>query len=73
MEERMPLLVAGMLFLLGALAHLSRLVFGWSIVLAGWEVPVWLSAVGLAVGLALAIWMWKASRRDSKLVPPWER
>lgn len=37
-------------FLLIALLHALRLVYGWSAVIGGWEVPMWLS--GLAVVLA---------------------
>lgn len=37
-------------FSLIALLHALRLVYGWSAVIAGWEVPMWLS--GLAVILA---------------------
>lgn len=37
-------------FLLIALLHALRLVYGWSAVIGGWEVPMWLS--GLAIVLA---------------------
>lgn len=37
-------------FSLIALLHALRLVYGWNAVIAGWEVPMWLS--GLAVILA---------------------
>lgn len=38
------------IFSLVALTHVLRLVYGWSAVIAGWEVPTWLSVV--AVGMA---------------------
>lgn len=38
------------IFSLIALLHALRLVYGWSAVIGGWEVPMWLS--GLAVVLA---------------------
>ncbi len=38
------------IFSLIALLHVLRLVYGWNAVIAGWEVPMWLS--GLSVVLA---------------------
>lgn len=38
------------IFSLIALLHAFRLVYGWSAVIAGWDVPMWLS--GLAVILS---------------------
>ncbi len=42
--------VASAVFSLIALLHALRLVYGWSAVIGGWEVPMWLS--GLSVVLA---------------------
>jgi hypothetical protein len=47
-------LVAGVIFLLIALGHLSRLVFKWSLLLEGWAVPFWVSGVALLVFAYLA-------------------
>jgi hypothetical protein len=33
---------------------LARIVFGWSAVIGGWSVPMWLSWVGIIVAGALA-------------------
>lgn len=46
--------LAGIIFFLIALLHLSRIVAGWSIVVADWEVPLALNWVGLLVGGYLA-------------------
>jgi hypothetical protein len=47
-------LVAGVIFLLIALGHLSRLVFKWSVLLGGWVVPFWVNGVALLVFAYLA-------------------
>lgn len=45
---------AGTIFLIIALLHLLRLIFGWSAVMEGWSVPLWLSGVALVVAGYLA-------------------
>jgi hypothetical protein len=54
MMHRIFSLVASMIFSLIALGHLSRLVFKWSLVLAGWAVPFWVNGVALLVFAYLA-------------------
>jgi hypothetical protein len=39
--------VAGAIFAVVALAHLLRIVMGWPVVIGGWDVPMWVSWVGL--------------------------
>ncbi len=41
--------ITGSIFLVIAGLHLLRIVFGWSLVVEGWAVPIWLSWVALAV------------------------
>ena len=41
--------VTGMIFLVIAILHLLRIIFGWSPVVEGWAVPMWLSWVALVV------------------------
>ena len=50
--------IAVAVFTLVALVHLARLMAGWEVVVAGFGVPVWWSAIGLVVagGLALMVW-----------------
>lgn len=50
--------IAVVVFTLVAIVHLLRLVFGWEVVVTGYVVPVWWSAIGLVVagGLALMVW-----------------
>jgi hypothetical protein len=38
-----------MIFLVIAILHLLRIIFGWSPVVEGWAVPMWLSWVALVV------------------------
>jgi hypothetical protein len=45
---------AGVIFLIVAVAHALRLVFKWAVVIAGWQLPMWVSAVALVVAAYLA-------------------
>jgi len=54
MTQKTFSLVASLIFLVIALAHLSRLVFKWSLMLAGWTVPFWVNGVALLVFAYLA-------------------
>ena len=47
MSRRAYLLITAIIFSLIALLHLVRIVFGWSAVIGGWSVPMWLSWVGI--------------------------
>jgi hypothetical protein len=50
--------IAVAVFTLMAVVHLGRLLAGWEVVVVGFIVPIWWSAIGLAVagGLALMVW-----------------
>jgi len=54
--------IAVMLFTLMALVHLGRLFAGWEVVVAGFVIPVWWSAVGLVVAGGLALMVWREAR-----------
>lgn len=41
--------LTALIFLLIGFFHLLRIAFGWTVVLQGWPVPMWLSWVALAV------------------------
>ena len=47
--------LAAALFALIALAHLYRLIFGLSFIVAGCEIPRWASLIGLAISGLLAV------------------
>ncbi len=55
-EQKTVAVVSGVVFILVALLHLLRLIFGWSAVFNGWSVPMWVSILGLIVAGAL-VWM----------------
>ena len=46
--------VAFIIFLLIALLHALRLIYGWNAAIAGWEVPMWLSGLSVVVSGYLA-------------------
>ncbi len=53
-RERTYLLLTGIVFSAIALAHLVRVLYQTDIVILGWEVPIFLSWIGIAVALYLA-------------------
>jgi hypothetical protein len=66
MSRRAYLLVSAAIFSLVALLHLARVVFGWSAVIGGWSVPMWLSWVALIVAGALAYFGFSLSRQPAR-------
>lgn len=54
MSQKTFSLVAGLVFLIVAIAHLCRLLLKWSLVLDGWTAPMWISVVGVMVAGYLA-------------------
>ena len=54
MSQKTFSLVATVVFLMVGLMHALRLFFGWHVELKGWIVPLWVSWVGLVIGLYLA-------------------
>jgi len=54
MSQKSFFLVASIIFLLVAAGHAARLVLHWSVSLAGWPVPDWVSWVALIITLYLA-------------------
>ena len=49
MNQRSFSLVAGIIFVLIAILHLLRIIFGWEAVIAGWAVPHWVSWVAVVI------------------------
>ncbi len=54
MSKNMFSLVAGTIFLIVAVAHALRLAFKWEVIVAGWQVPMWLSGVAVVIAAYLA-------------------
>lgn len=54
LDQRTYLQVTGILFTVAAIVHLLRVLVGWPASIAGWDVPVWLSIIAVAVAGYLA-------------------
>ena len=59
-------MVSGVLFSLVALAHLSRIVYGMSVEVDGYSVPMFLSWVGFVIPVCLAFWAFRIVRASSR-------
>lgn len=53
MNQKTFSLVTGTIFLVVGLLHVVRVISGWEAVIGGWQVPMWLSWVGVVAGLYL--------------------
>ncbi|PIR04058.1 MAG: hypothetical protein COV59_02645 [Candidatus Magasanikbacteria bacterium CG11_big_fil_rev_8_21_14_0_20_39_34] len=53
-HERKFHMVAGVVFALVALLHLSRIIFGWNFVIGSWNAPYWLNGLGTILTAFLA-------------------
>jgi hypothetical protein len=53
-SERTLLMLSGIIFLVVALAHFARIMFNLDVVLGGFEIPLWLSWLGVLVTLYLS-------------------
>jgi len=47
-------LMAGTIFLIVAVAHALRLAFKWEVIVAGWQVPMWVSGGAVVIAAYLA-------------------
>jgi len=54
--------IAVVLFALIAVVHLLRLFAGWQVIVVGFSIPVWWSAIGLVVAGGLALMVWREAR-----------
>ena len=54
--------VSGVLFSLVALAHLLRLIFGMSVQIEGFAVPMFASWIGFIIPACLAVWAFQIVR-----------
>jgi len=54
MSQKTFSLVAELIFLLVAVMHGLRLALRWEVVLNGWSVPMWVSAVAIVIAAYLA-------------------
>ncbi len=61
-SQMMALRVAGAIFALFCLGQLIRLAVQPDVVVAGYNMPLWPSAIAAAVFAALCAWMWSLAR-----------
>jgi hypothetical protein len=57
------LTLSAVVFAIVALAHLTRAIAGWTIVIGPWTVPVALSWIGAVAAAALSGWAFSLARR----------
>jgi hypothetical protein len=55
-------LIAALVLGLVALVQLLRLILGWSVVVNGFAIPLWVSAVACLVAAGLAVMVWREAR-----------
>ncbi len=56
-------LIAALVFGLVALLQMLRLILGWPVVVNGFAIPLWASAVACLVAAVLAVMVWREARR----------
>lgn len=64
MEQKIFLAAAGAVFALVTLFHGLRIYMGWSAVIGGWTVPMWVSWIGLAVAGGLSYFALRFAGRN---------
>ncbi len=52
------------IFILMAVVHLLRLVYGWEVTVNGMVVPMWVSVIGLLIAGALAYFLWREAYKS---------
>jgi hypothetical protein len=60
-SQVLGLRVAGTIFAVLSLGHVLRLLTCASLVIAGQQIPLWISGGGVLITGALGLWMWKLS------------
>lgn len=56
MSQKPYFLVCSAVFFVVAAAHLTRLILGWNMAIAGWTAPHWVSIPGLIIPGVLSAW-----------------
>ena len=64
-RQALGLRVAGTVFGIVAVGHLLRLATRAEVVIAGWEVPLAVNALGVLIAGSLCIWLWRLSRQKA--------
>ncbi len=61
-KGEMALKVAGTFFLLIAIVHFLRVIFGWGVIINGLMVPLWVSVIAGLITFTLSMWMFRSTR-----------
>jgi hypothetical protein len=61
MSKNSALIVAGSIFVIVAMLHLVRLILKFPVILGHWEVPMFMSVIGLLIAGALCLWMFTSA------------
>ena len=64
-RQSLGLRLASTIFGIVAAAHLLRLATRAELVIAGWEVPLRVNALGVLIAGGLCVWLWRLSRLPS--------
>lgn len=62
MHTRPATQIAGLLFMLGAVIHLTRLLFGWNVMIAGMVLPLWASLIAIPVALIIGFMLLREAK-----------
>lgn len=62
--------VASVIFGLGFLGQLTRLIMGFRVCLGSHVIPVWYSGVAMVVAALLCWWFWRLSPEPKPATPP---
>ena len=57
-------LIAAVIFAVGAIAHLVRLLFAVEIQIGDWSIPMWLSMFGILIAVVLSAVLFKERLND---------
>jgi len=64
-SKNLLLRLAGTIFGIVAVFHLLRVVIGVSVIISGWELPIWVNVLGFVATAILCGCMWWASYRKN--------
>ena len=60
-SQTLGLRVAGIIFAIFALGHVVRLIKQAEVLVAGNQIPMWVSVVALIIAGGLSLWLWRLS------------
>lgn len=65
-SPKLGLRVAGTIFGVVSAGHLLRLVSQAEVLIAGHQIPLWVSIAGVLIAGALSVWLWRLSFATTK-------